>query len=129
MRHQAQDVALRIAYAGDRSQRAVRICGRIHISLDITVAKRNLAIALKARQYFRITEIIAFRMSNRNMQHLTRLRRRREGSCGALHPDVNVPADKPKASVAHQRTGQQARLAQDLKPVTNTCLLYTSDAA
>src|SRR4030095_1472513 len=58
-------------------------------------------------------------MFDRDFQQLAFLGRIGERCIGLLHPQMDLLADKLQAGVAHQRSGQQARLTENLKAVAD----------
>ena len=77
MRHQAQDVALAIADAGDGVERAVGIRRGIDAAVGRAVAEDDLVVALEFGERGGVAEVIALGVGDGNAQHLAGCARRR----------------------------------------------------
>src|SRR5260370_1405565 len=74
-------------------------------------------LALETLQRLLIGLVIALAMRDRHADHLPGIIAARERRVGALDPQMHVRADEFQPRVAHQHTGQEPRLAEDLEAV------------
>src|SRR5215472_3237205 len=119
MRHQAGDVALAVADAGDVVKRAVGIARVIARAIGRGVAENHLAIFFEFSKRSVVDRPVAVGMRDGNLENLALGRGVGERSVGLLDADVNVAADEPEALVAHHGAGEQARFAQNLEAVAD----------
>ena len=110
MRHHSQHIARLVEDAGNVAARSVAI-------LDI--AEGDTAFALDPVQRLVVGEEIAVVMGNRDADFLPCGIAAGEDRLRVLHFEAHVAADEILAGVAHQRTGQQARLGKDLEAVAH----------
>jgi hypothetical protein len=68
---------------------------------------------------FWIAEVVALHVTHGNLEYVTLSARIAEDGVGIFHPQVNLLADVFKASVAHERAGQEVGFAKNLEAVTD----------
>src|SRR5467141_2784501 len=128
MRHEASDVALAIANAGDIVNCSIGIagvvspwCGReaTYGAIRRRVAEYYLAIVFKLRECGFIAVVIAIRVRDGNFQNLPLLRSIGKRRVRLFNANVNVPADESQAAIAHHRARKQPRFAENLEAVAN----------
>src|SRR5208282_955141 len=123
MRHQSDDVALAIAEARNRGQRAIRI--RVEIidgsgaPVRVNVAENNLLVALKFGERRRIAKIVSFHVRDRHFKNLSGARGARERRIYIFDTNMHLPAQKAQPLVAQHRARQQTRFEQNLKSVAD----------
>src|SRR6267378_1682250 len=111
MRHDPHYVASGVAYAGDIVHRPVRIVRDI--------AQHDLAVGLELGCRLRIGDKTSVPVRDWECQLFTPLVPAGEGRVRRLDPHMYRPRQKLETGVAHQRAGQQSRLAQNLEPVAD----------
>ncbi len=74
---------------------------------------------LQRRQCLGVAEVVAFHVADRHLQHLSLGEPVRKGRIDCLRAQIGLLADVVLAGIAHQRSGQQARLAENLKAVAD----------
>src|SRR5438876_2283691 len=111
MRHDSDDVATGVAYAGDIVQRPVRIL--------CDVAQDHLAVGLELGRRLDIGDIPAVAMRDGQCQLFALIVAGGKGRVGRLDAHPHRPRQKLETCVAHQRTGQQTRLTQNLQPIAD----------
>ncbi len=119
MRHQAGDVALAIADAGDIVHRAVGIAGGIVFSVGGRVTEDDLPIFLKIGERGFIAGVVAVGMRDGDFEDLALLRSVSERRIRLLDADVDVAADEAQAGVAHHGAGKEPGFTQNLKTVAD----------
>ncbi|OLC85595.1 MAG: hypothetical protein AUH88_06255 [Acidobacteria bacterium 13_1_40CM_4_61_5] len=119
MRHEASNVALAVANAGDIVHRAVGIARGIAGSICRGVTENYLSVLLELLERGFVCRVIAVRMRNRNFENLILRGGVRERRVGLLYTDVDMAADEAEAGIAHHRPGEQTRFEQNLKTVAD----------
>src|SRR5467141_1118610 len=119
MWHQSHYVVLAVTDTRDVRQRTVRIRGGFLMTFRCSVAKHDLAFALKLGEGRLVAKIISFGMRNRHFQHLPGFGLDSERRVRSLDANVYLPADKAQTGVAREHTRQQARFAKNLKAVAD----------
>jgi hypothetical protein len=108
VRHEPDDVALRVRHAGDVVRRPVRVAA-VRVAQDDAhrfelLGRRVVAAGL---------------VLDRDRQHVPGRARRRPRRRGVDHLHTELPADEPAAGVRQQRSRQQPCLAQHLEAVAD----------
>ncbi len=85
----------------------------------VGIGERNTPLIPQLRKFLIGDEIIAIVMRNGNVNLLPKLIACGERRLRILNPKSNRLADIFEVGIAPQRTGQNARLGEDLKPVTD----------
>jgi hypothetical protein len=119
VRHQTEDVAAFVADAGDVFHRAVGIGRRRRLAFGVDVAQQNLPVFVQPLESYGVGVIAALAVLDRHFEQLAALETRRERRVALLDPQMHRTADELQIGVAHQRAGQQAGLAKNLKAVAN----------
>ena len=119
MRHHAQHVAALAEHAGNVGQRAVGIGLGRHFACGCRVTEGNAVLALELRERGRVTEVVALHVADGNFEHFACAQRVGKGRVGGFCAQVNLFADVFQPGIAHQRSGQQAGLAKDLKAIAD----------
>src|SRR5258708_37084990 len=120
MGHHAEDVASRAADAGDIFQRSIRIRSRCDLALRVRVAEDDAVVAVQFGKRRLIAKIIAFHVADGYGQHFALAARIRKRSVVVFDSYLHRLADIFQSDVAHQRSGQQSSLAQNLEAVADT---------
>src|SRR5438105_7802853 len=111
MRHDPHHVAAGVAYAGDIVHRPVRIV--------CDVAQHDLTVGHELGRRLSVGDIAAVAVRDRQRQLFALLVTAGEGRVRRLDPYADRSRQKLETGVAHQRAGEQSRLAQDLEPVAD----------
>src|SRR6266511_338690 len=111
MRHDPHHIAAGVAYAGDLVHRPVRVVS--------DVAQHNQAVGLELGRGLRISDVAAIAVRDRQRQLLATLVTPCERRVCRLDTDLYRPRQKLEPGIAHQRAGQEARLAQNLEPIAD----------
>src|SRR5271170_8371682 len=119
MRHQAKDVEAIIRDARDRAHRAVRIRRLGLNSVIVNVTKQYLPPLFHLREFLGRRDVTAFAVLDGQPQDFAGVSGAREGRAGITDADINDVADEAERSIAHQRAGEQMRLAENLKAVAD----------
>src|SRR3990172_1933809 len=117
--HEAEDVAGFVADTGDIVEGAVGIGQWGGLPLGVDIAQEYLAIVAQPFQRLWIGEVASFAMLDRKLEQLTFPSLAGEGRIGFLDTQEDFLADKLKAGVAHQRSRQKPRFAENLKAVAD----------
>src|SRR5258708_2775048 len=120
MGHEAGDVALAVADAGDIANGAVGMAGAVIGTVGRRVAKNDLAIFLEVGEGGFVTVVIAIGMRDGKLEDLALLRGVGERRFRLLGGNGPVAADEAQAAIAHHRAGEQACFAQNLEAVADT---------
>src|SRR5208282_2346961 len=120
MRHHAQHIASRAADSGDILKRPVGIRFRCDFALRIRVAENNAVVAFQFSECRLIAKIIAFHVADGDGQHFALAAGVGKRSLIVFDSHLHRLADIFQSDVAHQRSGKQSRLAQNLETVADT---------
>src|SRR5258708_423997 len=120
MRHHANYIAARVADAGDIVQRSVGIGSRRNFATRGRIAKHHAIVAVQFIQRSLIAEVVPFHVADGNGQYFSLRTSVGEWSRRILHSHLHRLANVFQSGVAHQRSGQKPRLAQDLKAVADS---------
>src|SRR5712691_4436690 len=101
MGHEAQDVSLRVADAGDVPRRSVRIGVARQSSLDIAVAEDDLAIPLQFVEHRWFGVVVPFAVCDRSAEDLSARNLRGEWRVCFFGAQVDVAAEKSEMLIAH----------------------------
>src|SRR5580704_19329753 len=101
MRHQAGDVALAIADAGDVVHGTVGIAGVVVGAVGRGLTEKNLVTFFESGKRVIFTIVVAVAVGNGQFQNLAFLCGIGERRVGVLDADVHVAADEALAGVAH----------------------------
>lgn len=118
MRHEAEHVASDIADTGDVVDGAIGIAVLTNATLGVAVAKDDLGFALETLDIR--MHVATFCMSDRHFKMASRRQALRKRCWLALHPAVDVFANKAQADITYERTLQESALAEDLKAIADT---------
>jgi len=121
--HEAEDVAVAVADAGDGVERAIGIglgivCSGV-AAVGMHVVKNNLVVALEIGERGGVAEIISFHVGDGHFQDLARARGAGEGRVGAFDADVDLAAEEAESLIAHHGAGEQAGFEEDLETVAD----------
>src|ERR671923_57512 len=119
MGHETKDVSFFIAYAGDVLDGAVGIGCGCRLAFDVDVAQQDLPVPVQTLEGLRVGVVTALAMFNRHLEHLTLFYGAGKRRVGLFNAQMNLLANKLQAGVAHQGSGQQTRLAENLKSIAN----------
>src|ERR1700726_2180485 len=119
VRHQAEHAQILRINAGDGMGRAVRIGRFAQPASRVALAEGDELLALQPRHRRIIGDIIAFTMSDADLDGLMLRIGIGEGRIGALDPQMLEAADEMHPRIAHQNARQEPRLAGDLEAVTD----------
>src|SRR5688500_10460122 len=119
MRHQADDVPTLVADPRDRVGAAVDVVLVVEGSVGSAVPEHDEALPLDPAKLVLAGHELALAVLHRDAKDVARDEPAGQRREGRPDPDVDPPADEPELSVADQRAGEQARLAQDLEPVAD----------
>src|SRR6185437_15515782 len=123
MRHQAHHGLGLVEHAGDVLDRAVGIGLMTKKAVDRAVgravAEGDLAAILEPLQRVGVGEVIAFGMSDRDLDHLAHLVAVGEQALAGLDLEVHVAAHELELLVAHQHARDKARFGGDLEAVAD----------
>ncbi len=119
MGHHAQHVASGAADAGDIFERSVGIRFPCDFALRVRVAEDDAIVAVQFGERCVIAKIIAFHVADGDGQHFALAARVRERGLVVFDSHLHGLADIFQSDVAHQRSGQQSRLAQNLEAVAD----------
>src|SRR5947209_15915181 len=119
MWHHSKHIPPLVADARDVVERSIRIRCSGRTSLLITIPEDDSLIAQQGLVGLFIAGVIAFHVTYRNLQHLTRPALRSERRRSALDPQVHRLADVLEPRIPQQRSRQQSRLTKDLKTITD----------
>src|SRR5579875_494637 len=119
MRHEAENPEIFRIDSGDIVDRTVRIGGPAGDAVRIAIAEGDPALSFEALDRLGAGFVIALAMRDCNLDDLAPLIARRKGRIGALNSQMLHPAYEAQTGIAHQDTGQKARLNQDLKAVAD----------
>src|SRR5881296_3091494 len=120
MRHEADDIAPRIGDAGDVMQGAVWVRGLFRLTRVIDITENDLPVVFQPLQCWLVGHVTPLTMFDGNTERFARAAGRGKSRMGGFDPDPYPRADERERAVAHQHSGQQASLAQNLKPVADT---------
>jgi len=110
-RHQPGDSARLVANSGDSLERAIRIGFLRDLAIGSGVTEDDAVLAVHPRQRLPIAVVVAFHVSDGNLQYLALLQIVRKRRAGALNPQMYLLAHILQSSIAHQGAGKQAGLA------------------
>src|SRR5947209_4704451 len=119
MRHQAGDIPLLVADAGDVVERAVGISGLGCLSLGVRIAPEDLVVRPELRQCPLVREIAAFAVCDRETQKFVAGNLAGERRISGDRFEENVFATELERAVANERARQQAGFAEDLETVAD----------
>jgi hypothetical protein len=119
MRHDAEDVPLRIDDPRDVFKLAVRIGLRRDQAVGLAVPKHNPAFRVQGSQRLGVGIIISFGMSNRHPQYLAFRQPFRERCVSIFDAHMHIPADEREGPVSQHDSGQKTCLQENLKAVAN----------
>src|SRR5258707_9157849 len=120
MGHHAEDVASRAADAGDIFQRSIRIRSRRDFALQVRVAEYDAVVAVQPGKRRLVAKIIAFHVADGDGQHFAFAASVGKRSVVVFDSYLHRFADIFQSDVAHQRSGQQSGLTQNLEAVADT---------
>ena len=84
-----------------------------------TVSKHNLLVAVQLGESCFVAEIVAFHVADGDGQHFALMAGAGKRSFRVLDPYLDRFADVLQPDIAHQGSGQQAGLAQNLEAIAN----------
>ena len=127
VRHEAEDVEVLVADAGDVVERAVGAGAADRAAAALAglgavggaVAQHDLAVVAHAGQGVGVDPVVALVVLDDDAQHVAGLGRLGEGRAGVLDAQVDVAADELEADVADERARQQVGFGQDLEAVAD----------
>src|SRR5258708_32409135 len=119
MRHHAQHVAAFAANARDIVERSVGVGVGGDLTFGRGVAEDHAVLAPECIEGGRVAEVIAFHVTDGNLQHFAFLQVAGERRVGTFHPQMDLLADVLQSRVAQQGTGQQPGFAENLKSVAD----------
>src|SRR5712692_8087665 len=120
MGHHAEHVASGAADAGNIFQRSVGVGFRCDFALRVRVAEDDTVVALQISECGLIAKIIAFHVADGDGQHFASAAGVGKRRVVVFDSYVHRLADIFQTDVAHQRSGQQSRLTQNLEAVADT---------
>src|SRR5258708_26894733 len=119
MRHHAEHVAPGVDDASDVVPRPVWVGARHDTAIRIAKTKHDLPCLPEPRQRGGIGEVAALAVRDGDAQDPSLLALRREWEIGPLDDEVGPLAAKLERGVSDESAWEQARLAQDLKPIAD----------
>src|ERR1700680_3251914 len=119
VRHQARDVALAVADAGNVVERAIRIARGVICALWSCIAEQNLAILFEIGERCFIGVVVAVIVCDGNFQNLALRSGVGERCIGLLDADEYVAANVAETRIAHHGAGKQAGFEKNLKAVAD----------
>src|SRR6267143_2239241 len=120
MRHHPHDITARATDPGDVVQRTVRIGSLRNVSGWRRITKHDAVMTIEFLQRLPIAEIVALHVTDWNAENFALAARVGERGIGNLHAHMNWFANVFQTQVAHQRSWQQPRLAQNLESITDS---------
>ena len=119
MRHQADDVPLVVADAGDVGEGAVRVGLRGRATGRVAVPEHDPLVVLETVDDVRFRVVVSLAVSDRNAKDLAGEGARRERRIALLHADAHVLAMELEVAVPQHRAWEESRLQEDLEPVAD----------
>src|SRR6266446_9945197 len=119
MGHHSQYIASGTADAGDIFERSVGIRLLCDFALRVRVPADDAVVALQFGERRLIAKIIAFHVADGDGQYLAFAARVRKRGLVVFDSHLHRFADIFQSDVAHQRSGQQSRLTQNLEAVAD----------
>src|SRR6266446_10802467 len=119
MGHHSQYIASGTADAGDIFERSVGIRLLCDFALRVRVPADDAVVALQFGERRLIAKIIAFHVADGDGQYLALAARVRKRGLVVFDSHLHRFANIFQSDVAHQRSGQQSRLAQNLEAVAD----------
>ena len=104
MRHQAEDISLPVADAGNVFNRTIRIRFGNNPALAVRIAQDYLPIGVKVAQSFRVSEETTFAMRNWEAEKRPFRAAMREWRVIYFHAHRRHVADESQRTVSHERT-------------------------
>lgn len=115
--HQSEHIAAFVVDAGDVVDRAVWVVGDRTLATGVAVAKRDLSALLELRELSFVALIAAVSVCDGQAKH--RSSGKRSERAFGLASDKHISAFEPQVRVACERSGQKAKLGEDLKAVAD----------
>ncbi len=119
MGHHAQDITTFIEDAGTVGKGTVRVGLGGDLSRWSGVTEGYAIFCFKSAQRGLIAEIVAFHMAYRDLKYLVFFQVLRERAIGCLCSQMDLAANVLESSIAHQGSGQETGLTEDLESIAD----------
>ena len=119
VRHEPQDVPLRVHDSGDVARRAVGVGGVRRPPAPVDVAEHDPVLRLELIERRSLRDELAFAVRDRDVDQVALGIGRRERRPGVLHPEPHIVTAEAEVPVADEGPRQQVRLAQHLESVAD----------
>jgi hypothetical protein len=83
------------------------------------VTEQHAAVAFETGDGFAVRNVIAFAMRHRHADHIARVVAARIGRVRAFNAQIDFAAHEFQRRIAHEHTGQEPGLAENLKAIAN----------